>query len=102
MMLLAIPSLLVGAVLAQRFRVMILLPATAMMLVLAAVAGLLQSYTVWGIVVLAAAGGASLQIGYLFGLGLHYLLETRSTERPQSARASASARHPPQTTPDLI
>jgi hypothetical protein len=98
MILLAIPSLLVGAVLAQRFKVMILLPATAMVLVLAAGTGLIQSYTVGWTMVLAAAGGASMHVGYLFGLGLRCLLEVRSMESPQPARANASARHSAQTT----
>jgi hypothetical protein len=95
MIFLAIPSLLVGAVLAQRFKVMILLPATAMVVVLAAGTGFVHSYTIGWTILLAAAGGASMQVGYLFGLGLWYLQEARSTESPQ---VSASARHSAQST----
>ena len=92
MIFMAIPSLLVGAVLAQRFKVLVLLPATLMVLMAAAGIGLAQSYTIGATVLLAAAGSASMQAGYLFGLGLRYLLEGRSVESPQSFGASAPAR----------
>jgi hypothetical protein len=95
---LGILSLLVGAVLAQRFKVMVLLPATVMVIMAAAGIGLTQS-SIGSTMLIAAAGGLSMQVGYLFGIGLRYLLETRSTESPQPVRASASARHSAQTTP---
>ena len=98
MISLGILSLLVGAVLAQRFKVMILLPATVMVIVAAGGIGLTQSYTIGSTMLTVAAGGLSTQVGYLFGLGLRYLLEARSTENLQPARASASARHSAQTT----
>ena len=47
MLLLAMISLLVGAVLAQRFKIMILIPATGIMLVAAVGAGGAQAHTVW-------------------------------------------------------
>jgi hypothetical protein len=96
---LGILSLLVGAVLAQRFKVMVLLPATVMVIMAAAGIGLTQFCTIGSTMLIATAGGLSMQVGYLFGIGLRYLLETRSTESPQPVRASASARHSAQTTP---
>lgn len=99
MILLDIFCLLVGAVLAQRYKVMVLLPATALVLTAAVGTGLLQSYTVERTILIAAAGSASLQGGYLFGLGVRYLLEAPSRERQQKLRASTSARHPAPTTP---
>ena len=99
MILLAIPSLLVGAVLAQHFRVMVLLPATAMVLIAAAGTGLTQSYTIGWTMLMAAAASASMQVGYLLGLALRCLPEAQSTESPHRVRASASARQPAETTP---
>jgi hypothetical protein len=99
MILVEIPSLLAGAVLAQRFKVMVLVPATAMAFAAAAGLGFLQSYTIGATMLMAAAGGASVHLGYLLGLGLRYLLEARSTESSQPVRASASARNSAQTTP---
>ena len=99
MISLGILSLLVGAVLAQRFKVMVLLPATVMVIMAAAGIGLTQFCTIGSTMLIAAAGALSMHVGYLFGIGLRYLLETRSTESPQPVRASASARHSAQTTP---
>jgi hypothetical protein len=99
MILLEIPCLLAGAVLAQRFKVMVLVPATVMALIAAAAVGLIQSYTIGATILMAAAGGASVHLGYLLGLGLRYLLEARSTESAQPVRASGSARNSAQTTP---
>jgi len=96
---LAIPSLLVGAVLAQRFKVLVLLPSTAMVLMAAAVFGLMESYTIGSTMLVAAAGSVSMQAGYLFGLGVRYLLEARSTESSQSVGAGASARRAAPTAP---
>jgi len=93
---LLILSWLVGAVLAQRFKVRILLPATAIVVVAAAATGLIQSDTVGWTILMVAAAGASLQIGYMFGLGVRYLLEARSTESP---RIPAARSRPAQTTP---
>ena len=99
MIFLAIPSLLVGAVLAQRFKVLVLLPSTAIVFMAAAIIGLMQSLAIGSTMLVAAAGSASMQAGYLFGLGLRYLLEARSTESSQSVGASASARRAAPTAP---
>lgn len=68
MLLLATISLLVGAVLAQRFKIMILIPATGIMLVVAVGAGVAQAHTVWWTILMIAAAGASMQVGYIIGL----------------------------------
>ena len=72
MMTLATISLLVGMVLGQRFKVMVLLPTIAIALVLAIGAGLARVDTVCWIVVMAAATATSLQIGYLVGIGIRH------------------------------
>ena len=56
MILLAVISLLVGAVLAQRFKVMVLVPATGFMLVAAMGTAFVQAHTAWWTILVAAAG----------------------------------------------
>ena len=96
MILLAAISLLVGAVLAQRFKVMVLVPATGFMLVAAMGTAFVQAHTAWWTILVAAAGVASLQIGYFIGLGIRCVLEEAPlSETPRSFKPSASsARHP--------
>ena len=90
MLLLAMISLLVGAVLAQRFKIMILIPATGIMLVAAVGAGGAQAHTVWWTILMIAAAGASMQVGYVIGLGIRHILE--ATERAEAIRPGTSAR----------
>jgi hypothetical protein len=95
MILLAVISLLVGAVLAQRFKVMVLVPATAFVLITAVGTGFVQIHAVSWTILTAAAGVASMQLGYVVGLGIRCILEAPSSEAPRSFRPSASsARHP--------
>ena len=92
MIFLATMSWLTGAVLAQRFKVRIMIPATAMVLVTAAAIGVAQARTAWDSVLLAAAACASMQVGYMIGLVVRQLLETSFAQRPDAFRPNASAR----------
>ena len=83
MLLLAMISLLVGAVLAQRFKIMILIPAIGIMLVAAVGAGVTQAHIVWWTILMIAAAGASMQVGYVIGLGIRHILEA-PTERAEA------------------
>jgi hypothetical protein len=91
MLLLAMISLLVGAVLAQRFKIMILIPAIGIMLVAAVGAGVTQAHIVWWTILMIAAAGASMQVGYVIGLGIRHILEA-PTERAEAIRRGTSAR----------
>jgi membrane protein DedA with SNARE-associated domain len=95
-MILSMISLLVGALLGQRFKVMVLMPATAILLILAVGIGVTHAQTAWSIVLMAAAAATSMQIGYLIGIGIHHVLAAAWSSR-SSPRASptASARHHP-------
>ena len=96
MILLSMVSLLVGALLGQRFKVMVLMPATPIVLILAVGTGVAHAQTAWSIVLMAAAAAISMQIGYLVGIGIHHILAaalSRSSP-PTSLTASTSARHP--------
>jgi hypothetical protein len=65
LLLLAMVSLLVGALLAQRFTVMALVPATAIVLVLAFGTGVTHAHTAWSMVLTAGTAVIGMQIGYL-------------------------------------
>jgi hypothetical protein len=66
-MTLTIFSLLAGLVLGQRFRVLVLLPAIALVLGVAGV-GMAHADGIWWTALTAAAAVTALQIGYLIGL----------------------------------
>jgi hypothetical protein len=80
-MILLMVSLLVGAALGQRFKVLVLMPATAIVLVLAVGTGVTQARTAWSIVLMAAAAATCLQIGYLVGIGVHHVLAAALSKR---------------------
>jgi hypothetical protein len=85
-------SFLVGAVLAQQFKVRVLLPAFALVMVLAMGAGITSVQTNWFIDLLAAA--ISLQIGYFFGIGFrHFLAAVWSKRSAALPSATTSAPH---------
>ena len=83
MIWLSIVSLSVGAVLAQRFRIIVLVPATLAVVVIAIGAGVAQANSAWLIVGMIAAASVSIQAGYLVGMliqhGLGALLASRSS-----------------------
>jgi len=83
-------SFLVGAALAQRCTIMVLLPAVATVLTLGVGIGVMNAYPFWSIVVTAATAATSMQIGYLIGMSIHGLLAAASS----GPAPSTSARHP--------
>ena len=95
MILLAMVSLLVGALLAQRFRVMVLVPATAIMVGVAVGTGVTHAQTVWSMILMVGTASTSMQIGYLvIGSSVRHVLagvlSSRSSHVP-----STSARYNP-------
>jgi hypothetical protein len=92
MIWLSMVSLSVGALLAQRYRIIVLVPATVAVLVIAIGAGVAQANSAWLIAGMIAAGSVSVQLGYVIGMlmqhGLGALLATRSSSfsRTTSAR----------------
>jgi hypothetical protein len=82
-MTLAMISLVVGMVLGQRFKVLVLLPAIALALFMAIGGGIVRAESAWWIVLVAASAATSLQIGYLIGVGIrHVLLAGRASRSP--------------------
>jgi hypothetical protein len=87
-------SFLVGAALAQRFKVMVLMPATVIVLVLAAGTGVTRAQTAWSIILMAVTAGTSLQIGYLAGLFIRHALVAALSRRPSPLTSPETpARH---------
>ncbi len=66
-------SLLVGMVLAQRFKVLILFPLFALTLFLALAAAITRSDAAWTAGLIATVAIVTLQIGYLLGIGVRHV-----------------------------
>jgi hypothetical protein len=83
MVWLSIVSLSIGALLAQRYKIIALMPATFAVLVVAVGAGVAQASSAWLIVGKIAAASVSIQAGYLVGMliqhGVGALLASRSS-----------------------
>jgi hypothetical protein len=90
----AILSLLVGAALAQRFKVLVLLPAIMIALLFAFISRLVRADTGWTATTLIAITiVVGLQIGYLLGIGVRHLLLLARAHR---LRATSPTRSLPQ------
>jgi hypothetical protein len=100
MIWLSIISLAVGALLAQRFKIIVLVPATLMVVVVAIGAGVVQTSGGWLTILTIAAASVSIQAGYFVGMliqhGLGVLLATKSSPFPNttSARDPSTFRAP--------
>jgi hypothetical protein len=88
MVMLLLICLLVGVVLGQRLRVLVLMPATV--LVLVATAGFAHAGTFWQILGAALVTATSLQIGYLVGAGIHSFLAAARIRRMHVGSLPAS------------
>jgi uncharacterized membrane protein len=74
MAIFAILCFLLGAVLGQRFKVLILAPSIAFGAVVAIAVGIGRAEDVWGIVLTVILVSASLEIGYLSGTIINSLM----------------------------
>lgn len=87
-------SFLFGAVLGQRFNVVVLVPAVAVVLFLSVGAAVTHPQVVWGIAKMAASAAICLQCGYFFGIIIqHFLLSAPSQGTSSLAGAETSTRH---------
>ncbi len=92
----ALISLLAGMVLAQRFKVLILLPVMLLTLVIALSTAIAGTDGAWTAGLTAALIILGLQVGYLLGLGLRQVMVlTRATRRqPASLRSPLPPQRP--------
>jgi hypothetical protein len=81
MMTLVAMSLLFGMVLGQRFEVLILMPSLALILMVAVGTGMAHAATPWAILVTAGLSIAGLQVGYLVGASMRFLLAVARASR---------------------
>jgi hypothetical protein len=93
MIWLSIVSLLVGALLAQRFRIIVLMPATLTVLVVAIGAGVAQASSGWFIVGMFVAASVSVQAGYFVGMAIQHGLDALWASRSSAFSHTTSARN---------
>jgi hypothetical protein len=65
-------SLVAGGLLAQRFKIIVLVPATFVVVVIALAVGMAQTGGVWSIILMIATTSVGLQIGYFLGMFIKY------------------------------
>jgi membrane protein DedA with SNARE-associated domain len=94
MIWLSIVSLAAGALLARRFKIIVLVPATLVVVVIAIGAGLSQTKSVWLTVLMIAAASVGIQAGYFAGMLIQYGLGRLWTRRSPSFSDTTSAREP--------
>ena len=90
MIMVLLVCLLAGAVLGQRFKVFILFPAMVPALFFALVVAAMHGATVWGLVATALIAAASLQIGYLGGIGVRHLAVAERANRVRFRKPAVS------------
>jgi hypothetical protein len=88
----ALISLMIGIVLAQRFKVLVLAPAFMITVALAIGTGLAQAGATWSIWVTALVVIVGLQVGYLMGSGLRHMMALVRTSRLRSASMTNTLR----------
>jgi hypothetical protein len=87
----AILSLLVGVAIAQRFKVLVLVPAIMIALAFAFISRLVRADTGWTATALIAITIiVGLQIGYLLGIGVRHLLLLARAHRLRAASPTRS------------
>jgi hypothetical protein len=87
-------SILVGAAIAQRFKVLALVPAIVVTLLFELVGTLASAHASWTTPLTAVTVIIGLQIGYLLGLAVRHLVLPTHADRPGTASPTSSL--PPQ------
>jgi hypothetical protein len=84
--------LLLGAVLGQRFKVLVLIPGMAVVLPLVAAVGIVRADPYGKIAIAVMVSALSLQLGYLAGIALrHLLVLLRASQISASSRSPGSS-----------
>jgi 4-hydroxybenzoate polyprenyltransferase len=82
MIWLSIVSMAAGALVAYRFKITALMPATIVVILIAATgAGLGQTKSLWSILLIISATSFSMQAGYFIGMMVQYLYDKLSARR---------------------
>ena len=88
-------SFLFGTVLGQRFTVMALVPAVAVVLALSVGAGFTHPQAAWRIVSTAVTSAICLQCGYFAGIALRHFLEGKRSQRSSPLLDAKTSNHNP-------
>jgi UPF0716 family protein affecting phage T7 exclusion len=78
-------SLAAGGLLAQRFKIFVLAPATLVVVVVAIAVGVAQTIGVWSTILMMATASVGMQIGYFLGKLIQYGLGALLAVRPEGA-----------------
>jgi uncharacterized membrane protein len=92
MVWLSIVSLMAGALLAQRFKISVLVPATIAIAVVAMGVGLTQANGFWSTTLVVAAASVCVQAGYFAGMLVQHGLTALLARRSASFSDTPSAR----------
>jgi membrane protein DedA with SNARE-associated domain len=91
-------NLAVGGLLAQRFRILVLAPATFVMVVIAIAVGVAGTSSAWSIISMIATASVGIQIGYFLGMliqrGAASLVSRRSARFSRRGRNTWISRTP--------
>jgi len=90
MMTVSLVSFLVGAALAKRYKVMVLIPMTVIALSSSLAIGVTHALTVWSVAIMATSAAICLQTGYFLGMGFHHVLGARRSSSLTSPTTSTS------------
>ena len=93
MVWLSMVSLSIGALLAQRFKIIALVPATVAVLVIAIAAGVAQASSALLIVGMIAAASVSIQVGYFVGMLIQLCLSALLASGSSPFSHTTSARN---------
>jgi hypothetical protein len=87
-------SFLFGTVLGQRFKVVVLVPAMAAVLILCVAAGIADPHAAWEVIRMAASAAICLQCGYFAGMAIRHCLTAAPSGSPPLVNVEASTDHP--------
>ena len=94
MIWLSIVSLVAGGLLARHFKIIILAPATVVIVAIAIAAGELQTAGIWSIVFTIVIVSVGIQIGYLLGMLVQHALNTLLAGRASPSSDKRTERPP--------
>lgn len=95
MLAISMICLLLGAMLGQRFTVLVLVPAMAVVMVLSVGAGWAHPHSAWSILKVAGAAAICLQCGYFAGIATRIFLDAMRSRRSSELAAAEPQRHHP-------
>jgi len=93
MIWLATVSLAVGGLLAQRFKIVVLAPATLAVVVVTVAVGAGQTSGIWSSILIIAIVTVGVQIGYFLGMLIHYSLGALPARKSSRSSATRTAQN---------